>query len=188
MTITLFVSLLILYRTKKKEKKIFESYIQKIELEKRLTQANLDNESISEKEINTNTIPEKSTTKISTEIENSVLEKLKTFELQKQYNEPNTTLYKLSNDFNINSKYLSEIILKHKEQNFNNYINCLRINNICQEIIENPEYRKYKISYLAEISGFSSGEIFARIFKKTTGISPSVFIKNSTRLKQDKLD
>lgn len=183
-SLILFAGLLILYKTQKKEKKIFEDYIQKIELEKTVNQTNYDINPKSKNENNYSPNPEKTNTRISTDIEKSILEKLNCFELQKQFNEPNTTLYKLSNEFNINSKYLSEIILKHKEQNFNNYINNLRINDICQEIIDNPEYRKYKISYLAEISGFSSGEIFARIFKKTTGISPSVFIKNSTKLKK----
>ncbi len=179
-SIILIISMLNLYRTKRKEKKIFESYIQKNESEKTLTRANLD---IKFEKENNNPNVEKSTTKISTDIENSVLEKLCEFEKEKKFNDTNTTLYKLSNEFEVNTKYLSEIILKYKGQYFNNYINQLRINDICQKIIENPEYRKYKISYLAEISGFSSGEIFARIFKKTTGISPSVFIKNASIMK-----
>ncbi len=186
LAIALIIALGMMFRRNMNNKKTFESYVHKIETEKISTQTNRD--LTSEKTSITLPNTEKSAKKISTDIEKAILSKLKTFEEEKHFNEINTTLYKLSNDFDVNSKYLSEIILKHKGQNFNNYINGLRINNICQEIIDHPEYRKYKISYLAEISGFSSGEIFARIFKKITGISPSVFIKNSTKLDTSKND
>lgn len=49
-------------------------------------------------------------------------------------------------------------------------------------LASDPDYREYKISYLAEISGFSSREVFTITFKKETGVNPSYFINN---LKKD---
>ncbi|PTT72493.1 helix-turn-helix domain-containing protein, partial [Chryseobacterium sp. HMWF001] len=69
------------------------------------------------------------------------------------------------------------VINKHKKKNFNSYINELRINYITKEIYNNPKFSQYKISYLADLCGFSSHSIFASTFKKITGMSPSVYIQ-----------
>jgi AraC-like DNA-binding protein len=39
-----------------------------------------------------------------------------------------------------------------------------------------PGYLNYKISYLADESGFSSHSSFATVFKSITGIAPTTFI------------
>jgi YesN/AraC family two-component response regulator len=88
----------------------------------------------------------------------------------------------LSNSLNTNPRYLSEIIKQHKGKNFNNYLNGLRIHYITNKLYDTPVFREYKISYLAEACGFSSREVFAVIFKKETGVTPSYFI---SQLKKD---
>lgn len=60
--------------------------------------------------------------------------------------------------------------------NFNAYINKLRINYIVEKLKNEPNFISYKISYLAENSGFSSHSSFATVFKSITGISPVTFI------------
>jgi AraC-like DNA-binding protein len=77
-----------------------------------------------------------------------------------------------------NSKYLNEILKIYKDKTFSQYINDLRIDYITKLLYEEPKSREYKISYLAEICGFSSREVFAVAFKKKMGISPSYFIEN----------
>ncbi|WP_407510556.1 helix-turn-helix domain-containing protein [Elizabethkingia anophelis] len=79
---------------------------------------------------------------------------------------------------NTNPKYLSQIINLHKEQNFNGYINKLRINYIPHKLYNNLRYREYKISYLAEECSYTSPQVFIRAFKKETGMTPSYFIAN----------
>lgn len=61
----------------------------------------------------------------------------------------------MSNLFNTNPKYLSQIIRESKNQNFNGYINQLRINYISNKLYNIPLYREYKISYLAEECGYA---------------------------------
>ena len=114
------------------------------------------------------TIPEKT--------ENLILSNLETFEKSKDVRDPNLSLVVLAKRMNTNSKYLSEIINKHKGKNFNNYLNELRVNYIVEKLTQNPEYLQYKTSYLAEEAGFASRTTFTTIFKNVTGKSPSQFI------------
>ncbi|WP_312766321.1 helix-turn-helix domain-containing protein [Epilithonimonas sp.] len=77
-----------------------------------------------------------------------------------------------------NSKYLSHIIKLYRNNDFNNYINTLRIRYITSKLRNEPIYRKYKIAILAEEAGFSSPNKFSTNFKKVTSITPSLFIKS----------
>lgn len=77
-----------------------------------------------------------------------------------------------------NTKYLSQVINSHKNKNFTNYINQLRIHYIITELQNNPSYRKYKIAALSEMTGFSSPSKFTEAFKKETNITAVLYIKN----------
>jgi len=70
-------------------------------------------------------------------------------------------------------KYLLEII---NENDFDSYINKLKIISIIDKIEKNPEYRKYRVDVLADEAGFSSKRKFATVFENITGFSPSKFI------------
>jgi YesN/AraC family two-component response regulator len=113
---------------------------------------------------------------IPTETEQHILAKLKKFEASTKYTHKDMSLANLAAQMDINTKYLSEIINKHYQDNFNTYINKLRINYIIEKLKNSPEYLHYKISYLAEESGFSSHSSFATVFKSITGIAPTTFI------------
>ena len=108
---------------------------------------------------------------------NQILEKLEDFEKNNEFTRKDTSLPKLSHQLQTNTTYLSEVIKQYKKNNFNGYINHLRIEYIINKLHEDPIFREYKISYLAEKSGFASREVFTTTFKKEKGISPSHFIK-----------
>lgn len=113
---------------------------------------------------------------IPQETENTLVNKLNQFESSKQFTKQDMSLALLAAYFDTNTKYLSEVINTHKGKNFNSYINELRINYIIDKLKNNRTYLQYKISYLAEESGFSSHSSFATVFKAVTGIPPTVFI------------
>ncbi|MDN3724687.1 helix-turn-helix domain-containing protein [Aequorivita sp. SDUM287046] len=113
---------------------------------------------------------------IPVETENLLVKKLAHFENSKQFTKQDMSLALLAAHLDTNTKYLSEVINTHKGKNFNSYINELRINYIIDKLKNNRTYLQYKISYLAEESGFSSHSSFATVFKSVTGISPTVFI------------
>ena len=114
---------------------------------------------------------------LSDEKENEILDKLNKFQQKKQFLSPSMSLSVLSAQIGTNTNYLSSIIKKHKQSNFNSYLNQLRIDYIVMKLKQNPEYLNYKISYLAEECGFSSHTVFSRIFIEKMGIPPSKFIE-----------
>lgn len=106
----------------------------------------------------------------------AILQKLNRFEKSQKFLKKDVTLSSLSTSLETNPRYLSEIIKQYNGKNFNNYLNGLRIQSITQLLYKEPVYREYKITYLAEYSGFASTKVFATAFKKETGVTPSYFI------------
>ena len=108
--------------------------------------------------------------------EQIILEKLKKFEDSEKYVSPKVSLQYLAKQLDTNTKYLSEIINKHKGQNFNNYINDLRVHYILRKLKAETKYQNYKVSSLAEECGFNSRNTFTLAFKSAVGMSPAKFI------------
>lgn len=123
---------------------------------------------------------------ISAEKEEELVQRMKDFEQQKLYLDQNISRPKMASDLNTNTKYLSYIIRKYRGLDFSDYINQNRINYITKQLYTESTYRNYKISHLAELSGYSSHSRFANIFKKQMNISPSDFIAQlQKRAKKD---
>jgi len=124
---------------------------------------------------------EKDSNKISKEKETEILQKLEEWEESDQYLSKSMSLSMLSAQMGVNTKYLSEVINNNKGKNFNGYINELRINHIAHLLKTDSTYLNYKVSYLAEFSGFSSHSAFTTIFKSVTGMSPNAYIQEITK-------
>jgi len=114
---------------------------------------------------------------ITDDISRVLLQKLEKFEKSEKYLRKDISLAWLAHHLETNTKYLSEGIKKHRDTNFSDYINGLKINYIVNKLYENPVYRKYKINYLSEECGYATPHVFRSSFKKETGITPSYFIK-----------
>ncbi|MGX7668699.1 helix-turn-helix domain-containing protein [Flavobacterium pedocola] len=114
---------------------------------------------------------------IPQETEQVLLAKLRKFESSTRFTSNDMSLALLAGQFETNTKYLSEVINKNYNVNFNTYINKLRINFIVEKLKSDANFMNYKISYLAETCGFSSHSSFATIFKSITGIAPITFIE-----------
>lgn len=125
---------------------------------------------------------------ISAAVEQIILDGLARFESEEEFRNPDITLPNLATQLKTNPAYVSAVIKANKNNNFNGYINELRIRYICAKLYGHPEYLNYKISYLAEDSGFVSHSAFSTIFKKVTGISPSSFIRQATKAHASKQD
>ncbi|AZA53937.1 AraC family transcriptional regulator [Chryseobacterium sp. G0201] len=111
--------------------------------------------------------------------------KLNKFEKSQKFIKKDISLTSLAIELNTNTRYLSEVIKQNKKKSYSNYINGLRIEYIKNKLIENPVYREYKISYLAEECGFSSREVFAVTFKKENAVTPSYFINSLNNFPED---
>lgn len=126
-------------------------------------------EAAEQKEVDAFTIPEETRQKL--------LRSLEEFEAGTLFTNRSISLSFLAGHINTNTKYLSKIINLHKQKDFSGYINELRVNYIIKQLQDDPVWRKYKISTLADEAGFSSHSKFAAVFKSITGLSPSLFIE-----------
>ncbi|MDR2230141.1 MAG: helix-turn-helix domain-containing protein [Flavobacteriaceae bacterium] len=112
---------------------------------------------------------------ISYETEFNILKGLEKFENKLQFRQKGITQGILASQLKTNVRYLSLVIKRHKSDNFNLYINKLRVEYIVKKMEVEDEYRKYKISYLAEDAGFSTSGLFTKSFKEITGVTPSAY-------------
>lgn len=119
---------------------------------------------------------------ISSEIIQDIQSKLKTFELKKAYLKNDITLQNLAKTFETNANYLSRVLNSTKQKNFSQYLNELRINFAVEAIRYNPEFKKYTIDAIAKECGYNSGTSFSRVFYKQTGIYPSYYIENLSKI------
>lgn len=122
---------------------------------------------------------------IPEETEKSILLKLKRFESSNKFLSKDMSLAVLAGQFETNTKYLSEIINTNYNDNFNTFINKLRINYIIEKLKHDTTYMNYKISALADESGFSSHSSFATVFKTIIGMSPVTFIELLKREREE---
>lgn len=130
-------------------------------------------------------------TDISETTVQTILLYLDQFEKTNEFTNNDVSLSYLANYANTNTKYLNEILKNYKLKSFSKYINSLRINYIMKLLYQEPKYRGYKITYLAELCGFSSRQVFTSVFKKETGITTSYYInqlKNESYIPSNILD
>lgn len=175
-----------LKRKKEKQKLLYQQIISKLELQlnekNTITDINFLKENQYQKSnkqpIYQNDEAPK-TSFISDTTEQELIKKLQKFEKSEKFTNKELSISLLAIQLGTNTKYLSEVISKHYNKNYNTYINELRIDYICKKIATDPKFRKYKITYLAEVCGFSSYNTFTTIFKNTTGMSPSSFLKEA---------
>src|SRR5690554_2766604 len=107
-----------------------------------------------------------------------ILTRLSTFEQNKAYLQK-ITLEELAEQFSTNRSTLSNVINEHKETNFSNYINKLRVDEAVHQIKNNPQLQKQSLDALADEFGFGSAKSFSVTFKKITEISITDFLRLS---------
>lgn len=97
-------------------------------------------------------------------------------ESEKPYLDPNLTLPQLATDLEIPSNYLSQVINETYGLNFFDFINRYRVEDVKAKIVD-PKFDSYSLLGIAFESGFNSKSAFNRIFKKSTGQTPSEYKK-----------
>lgn len=105
-------------------------------------------------------------------------ERLKEYmETAKPYLNPDLSLPQLSAELNISGHYLSQVINEQLKLNFFDFVNGYRVQTF-KEMIKQPEYSNYSLLGIAFECGFNSKTAFNRIFKQSTGLTPSQFKKS----------
>ena len=86
------------------------------------------------------------------------------------------SLTTLSEQFHINSAYLSELFKYHVGQNFSDYLIQLRVEN-AKVLLKDRQLKIIDVAYLV---GFSNSGYFSTVFKKHVGKTPAEFRKELT--------
>ncbi|MGW8123601.1 helix-turn-helix domain-containing protein [Roseivirga echinicomitans] len=93
---------------------------------------------------------------------------------EQPYLDADLTLPKLAEDLGVSTHHLSQIINDVHGKNFFNFINAYRVEEVKRKI-QDPAFDNYSLLGIAFDSGFNSKSAFNRVFKNTTGTTPSRF-------------
>jgi AraC-like DNA-binding protein len=101
-------------------------------------------------------------------------------EQDQPYLDPDLTLEQLAHKLSMSPKTLSAIINRDFKQNFFEFINHYRVEQVKRLLAENV-YQPANIQEIMLRSGFNSKSAFNRFFKKFVGITPSAYRKQQVQ-------
>ncbi|MBC8754142.1 AraC family transcriptional regulator [Kordia sp. YSTF-M3] len=156
---------LILYRrNKNKNKKRFSELLirmQQLETEKKKPK----------------TITHKTDLAINDEGVVQILKDLSTFEAKQSFLHVDCTLAYTAKKLKTNTAYLSHVINTYKGKTFTAYLNDLRIDTALVTLKNDKKIRLYSMKAIANEFGYKRRETFSKVFKSTTGMDPTSYIK-----------
>jgi AraC-like DNA-binding protein len=98
----------------------------------------------------------------------------------KPYLNEKITLAEVSKLLNVGPHQISQVINEKTNFNFNDFINCYRIEE-SKKLLISASHSNLTIDAIAQKAGFNSKSAFYRAFKKNSGITPKEFIEARTR-------
>lgn len=105
-----------------------------------------------------------------------------------QFCNPDFNLDMLSGLVGSNNKYVSQAINETFGKNFSAYINEYRVNLACRRLADPQHYGNFTVKAIGESVGFKSQSTFINVFRRITGMTPSVYQKIAEREKMDRND
>lgn len=96
---------------------------------------------------------------------------------EKPFLDHKLTLKVLAENLNIHPNYLSQVINERFQKKFYDFINTARIEEF-KTLVQQPKSQNLTLLALAMDCGFSSKSSFNKFFKKSTGKTPSEFIRS----------
>lgn len=96
---------------------------------------------------------------------------------ERRYLDMDLNQSEIAEKFNISPGYLSQLINSNSDQNFNDYINQLRIETSKKMLIAD-QFENYTVESIGLECGFKSKSNFYAAFKKFTGQTPMTYVKS----------
>jgi AraC-like DNA-binding protein len=103
----------------------------------------------------------------------------KAFEVEIVYLNPNLTLPGLARELGTNRSYLSKLINKEHQLNFNQFVNKHRVEEAAK-MMESEDFKNLTVKDIGERCGFSNHNSFIRWFKEYFNSTPGDFRKEET--------
>lgn len=97
-------------------------------------------------------------------------------ETEKYYLKKASSLKDLAAELSLSSTYLSQIINSQTQQNFSDFINQYRVEEVKKRLTDEA-YSHLSIAGIGESVGFNSKSSFYTVFKKHTHLTPTAYIK-----------
>ena len=97
------------------------------------------------------------------------------FEEEKIYTDQDLRLSNISSKVGTNERIISLVIKDEYGQNFNEYLNNYRVNEVIRRL-DTSDPLSYTIMALANESGFKSNSAFYKAFKQQTGLTPRAYM------------
>lgn len=118
------------------------------------------------------TLDKQQLTKVKAQLQKAIYE-------DKAYLDADLNLSMLAKQIGVSDGILSIVINEEFKQNFRNFINERRVEEVKQKLTD-PAYKHLSILGIALESGFNSEASFYRVFKTITGSSPKDFLNKNT--------
>lgn len=115
---------------------------------------------------------------IDEELERKILNEFKNTSTNQDFLKPDFSINYIAEKLNTNTTYVSFVFNKHNEESFKQYSTRLKIDYVVEKLKTDKLFRKYSIQAIAEEIGYTNASAFTRAFKKQTGVTPSIFLKN----------
>ncbi|CAM1349039.1 AraC-type DNA-binding protein [Tenacibaculum crassostreae] len=115
---------------------------------------------------------------IDEELESKILNEFKNTSTNLDFLKPDFSINYIAEKLNTNTTYVSFVFNKHNEESFKQYSTRLKIDYVVEKLKTDKLFRKYSIQAIAEEIGYTNASAFTRAFKKQTGVTPSIFLKN----------
>ena len=95
---------------------------------------------------------------------------------KKVFVQPDVKISSLATELKTNTNYLSKLIHDNFHLNFNDYINRLRVEYVCQ-LLNDENAKNLPLQNIWHLAGFATRSTFYEAFRKHSGATPSAFRK-----------
>lgn len=103
--------------------------------------------------------------------------------IKTNYSNPELIFKEVADAVNLSTSYLSALMKKYGNINYNLYLNEVRIEN-AKKLLISPDVKSYEVAFRV---GFNSSQYFSSCFKKNIGITPREYRERFFKSNKDKI-
>ncbi|MEM6522485.1 MAG: helix-turn-helix domain-containing protein [Bacteroidota bacterium] len=102
-------------------------------------------------------------------------------DVEKRFKNPNFNIKRLSHEIGVSEKELAEYFIEELSISFSDYIHKKKIEEF-KNLVKEDTQNTYSLEGVAQLAGFKSKATFYRVFKKTEGMTPSMYKQEQSKV------